>query len=164
MPRKTVLLSVVLVLSLAQAAAADPDQALAAALQAYAARTKDDVKTYEPRQTAFVDLNGDDIKDALVLLQGPYWCGTGGCTLLVFKGGKDSFNFVSRSTLVRGPLLVSDHQTKGWRDLVLEVSGGGLAPKKVVLRFNGHKYPLKSSAQKALPKDAKEPGETVFQP
>jgi len=167
MPRKTSLSFIILLLnlaSLAPAARADQDQALAGAIKAYAARTKAEVTSFEPRQIAFVDLNGDGVKDALVLLQGPSWCGTGGCTLLVFKGGKDNFTFVSRSTLVRGPLLVSDHQTKGWRDLVLEVSGGGMPAKKVALKFNGRQYPLNPSIQKAIPKDDRVSGETVFQP
>lgn len=110
-----------------------------------------------------MDLNGDGVKDALVL-QRPSWCGTGGCTLLLSKGHKDNFTIVSRSTLVRGPLLVSDHRTKGWRDLVLEVSGGGKAPKKVALKFNGRKYPLNPPVLPALPKDAQVSGETVFRP
>jgi putative lipoprotein len=148
----------------AQAAGAAPDQALATALQAYAKRTNDDVKTFEPRQAAFVDLNRDGHKDALVLLEGPYWCGSGGCTLLVFKGGKDSFTFISRSSLIRGPLLVSHSRTKCWRDLVVEVSVGGRPAKKVALKFNGRKYPLNPSVQKALLKNAAVQGETVFQP
>lgn len=146
-----------------RAEAAQQDS-LAAALQAHAAKTGDDVKTFEPRQTALVDLNGDGHKDALVLLQNPSWCGTGGCTLLIFEGCKGSFRFVSRSSLIRSPLLVSDAKTMGWRDLVVVVSGGGLAPKKVALKFNGRKYPLNPSVQKALPKNAALTGETVFQP
>ncbi len=139
-------------------------EALAAALQAYATKTGDDVKTFEPRQTAFMDLNGDGVKDALVLLEGRDWCGSGGCTLLVLKGVKDGFKFVSRSTLIRGPLLVSDKKSKGWSDLVVDVSGGGMPPKKVALKFNGRKYPLNPSVQPALPPKAALTGETVFQP
>jgi hypothetical protein len=136
--------------------------ALGAALQAYAPKTGDDVKTFEPRRTACADLNGDGIRDALVLLQGPYWCATGGCTLLVFKSFRDGFTFISKSTLIPPPLLASNARTKGWRDLVVEVSGGGMAPKKVALKFNGSTYPLNPSVQPALPKNTCVSGETVF--
>ena len=88
---KIMVFIITLVLSFAGgtlACGATEEKALSAALQAYPARTGDDVKTFEPRQTAGVDLNGDGIKDALVLLQGPYWCGTGGCSQLVFQGGQ----------------------------------------------------------------------------
>lgn len=139
-------------------------EALAAALQAYAVKTGTEIKTFEPRRTAFVDLNGDRRPDALVLLEGREWCGTGGCTLLVLKGGKDGFTFVSRSSLIRGPLLVSDKKSHGWRHLVVDVSGGGLPPKKVALKFNGRKYPLNPSVQPALPPNAALTGETVLQP
>jgi hypothetical protein len=169
MPKKTriTLFILTLVLSFvngALAGGADPDQALTAALQAYAAKTGDDLKTFEPRQTALVDLNGDGIKDALVLLQGPFWYGTGGCTLLIFKGVKDGFKFVSSSSLIREPLLVSNARTRGWRDLVVDVSGGGLPAKKVALKFNGREYSPNPSVLPALPKNATCQGETVFQP
>jgi len=146
------------------AGGATAEESLTAALQAYAAKTSADPKSFEPRQTAFVDLNGDGIKDALLLLQGTAWCGTGGCTLLVFQGARDGFTFISSSSLIRGSLLVSTATTNGWRDLVVDVSGGGMAPKKVALKFNGRTYPLNPSVQPALPKNAACQGETVFQP
>jgi hypothetical protein len=145
-------------------ATAAQDETLTAALKAYAAKTGADFTTFEPRQTACVDLNGDGSNDALLLLQGPSWCGTGGCTLLVFKGLRDGFRFVSATSLIRGPLLVSTGKTKGWRDLIVEVSGGGMAPKKVALKYNGRKYSPNPSVLPALPKNAPLPGETVLQP
>ena len=71
-----------------------------------------------------VDLSGDGKKDALVLLTGPEWCGTGGCTLLVFEGepgGKA--RFVSDTTLVTGPITISQETTNGWHELVIRVVG-----------------------------------------
>ncbi len=159
-----VIISLVLSLLVGNWAEAAGEESLAAALQAYADKTGAEVKSFEPRQTAFVDLNGDGVKDALLLLQGPTWCGSGGCTMLVFQGIRDGFKFVSHSTLIRGPLLVSAAKTRGWRDLVVEVAGGGTTPKKVALKFDGCKYPLNPSVQPALPEDAPLPGETVFKP
>jgi len=132
-------------------------------LLAYLAKKGDDPKYADPHQTARIDLNGDGHQDALVLLQNPmYYCGTGGCTMLVFKGTKSGFEFVSRSTLIRSPVLVSDTKTHGWRDLLVEVSGGGATPKKVALKFTGGKYPLNPSTQPPLPKNQPFKGTKVF--
>lgn len=133
------------------------------ALLAYLAKTGDDPTYANPHQTAQIDLNGDGHQDVLVLLQNPmYYCGTGGCTMLVFKGTQSGFEFVSRSSLIRGPVLVSDTKTHGWRDLIMEVSGGGIAPKQVALKYTGSKYPLNPSMLPALPKNHPLKGTKVF--
>ena len=132
-------------------------------LLAYLAKTGVEPKYADPHQTAQIDLNGDGLQDALVLLENPmYFCGTGGCIMLVFKGTKSGFEFVSRSTLIRSPVLVSETKTHGWRDLIVEVSGGGLAPKQVALKFTGGKYPLNPSALPALPKNQPLKGTKLF--
>ena len=110
----------------------------------------------------FVDLNGDSTPDALAILTGPYWCGTGGCTMLVFQGEDKNFNLVSSSTLVRPPLTVSETKTEGWRDLVLTVSGGGVPAKTVALKFDGQKYPRNPSVQSALTAGAPTKGAVLF--
>jgi hypothetical protein len=132
------------------------------ALLAYLAKRGDDPKNAYPHQTAPIDLNGDGRQDALVLLENPYFCGTGGCTMLVFKGTKSGFEFVSRSSLIRSPVLVSKTKTHGWQDLLVEVAGGGAAPKKVALKFTGSKYPLNPSTQPVLRKDQKLKGTKAF--
>jgi hypothetical protein len=47
---------------------------------------------------ALVDLNGDGQLDAVVLLRGGMWCGSGGCTMLIFRGTPNGFQLVSKST------------------------------------------------------------------
>jgi putative lipoprotein len=133
------------------------------AIIAYLAKTGVDPKFANPHRTAQIDLNGDGLQDALVLLENPmYFCGTGGCTMLVFKATKLGFEFVSLSTLIRSPVLVSETKTHGWRDLIVEVSGGGMAPKQVALKFTGGKYPLNPSALPALPKNQPLKGTKIF--
>src|SRR2546422_5453095 len=44
---------------------------------------------------SFTDLDGDGRAEALVLLRGNVWCGSGGCTMLVFRGTDAGFTFVS---------------------------------------------------------------------
>ncbi len=113
-------------------------------------------------QMEIIDLNEDGYDDALVLLTGPMWCGTGGCTLLIFEGLKESARFVSDSSLVRGPITVSTSKTKGWRDLIIRVSGGGAVPGKVALKFDGRKYPLNPSIQPRLDPDTTVEGDEIF--
>ncbi len=115
-----------------------------------------------PFMTEFIDLNLDGTEDALVLMGPPDWCGTGGCTLLVFEGTGNDFQFRSRTTLVQTPFTVSENQTQGWRDLVLEVSGGGATPATVALQFDGQEYPLNPSTLEPLPADSEIAGSEVF--
>ena len=84
-------------------------------------------------QIAEIDLNGDKKKDALVFLEGSYWCGSGGCSMLVFANKNESFKLVSAISLVRDPVIVSDGKTKNWRDIVVHVGGGGGESKSVAL-------------------------------
>jgi hypothetical protein len=110
----------------------------------------------------FIDLNQDGTEDALVLMGPPNWCGTGGCTLLVFEGTEDDFQLRSSTTLVQSPFIVSENETQGWRDLVLEVYGGGATPATVALQFDGQGYPLNPSTLEPLPANSAIAGDEVF--
>jgi hypothetical protein len=89
-----------------------------------------------------IDLNGDGRSEVVAYLVGPSVCGSGGCTLMVFQPtGQGTYRLISRHTLVNNPIVVSDVKTKGWRDLVLYVAGGGAQPNYHVLRFDGKAYP-----------------------
>jgi uncharacterized protein YecT (DUF1311 family) len=91
---------------------------------------------------ALTDLNGDGKVDAIVLLQGSQWCGSGGCTLLVFKGKQDGFEFISKSTIT-SHVRVLPETKHGWKSLVVYTGGIG----DVVMTFNGTKYPANPSMQ-----------------
>ncbi len=134
------------------------------AILAHLAKIKVEPQYANPHQTALIDLNGDGRLDALVLLENPmHFCGTGGCTMLVFKGTPSGFEFVSSTSLIRGPVLVSETNTHGWRDLIVEVSGGGMAPKQVAMKFTGSKYPSNPSMLPPQPKDQPVKGTKIFQ-
>jgi len=97
---------------------------------------------------ALIDLDGDGSDDAIVLLLGSSWCGSGGCTMLVFRGTKDKFTVVSGSTITYEPIRVSPEKAHGWKTLIVYSKGKG----DVLMRFNGERYPLNSSMQpKATP-------------
>ena len=88
-------------------------------------------------RASLVDLNADGTEDAVVLLTGPDWCGSGGCTLVVFRGAGNSFALVSSSSVTLEPIRVLSEHSKGWLKLVVHSRGRG----EVVLNFDGKKYP-----------------------
>ncbi len=94
---------------------------------------------------ALADLNDDGRDDAIVLLSGPKHCGSGGCTMLVFRGTEQGFSLVSASNIVMGPIRVSANSVEGWRSLIVYSKGKG----EVVLRFSGSRYPSDPSLQPA---------------
>jgi hypothetical protein len=110
----------------------------------------------------YIDLNGDGERDALVILVGSNWCGSGGCTLKVFHGHDGHYHSVSTSTLIRTPIAVSDRKTNGWRDLIVEVSGGGISSRKVALKYDGKKYPANPSLQTPLTANSPIKGKVLF--
>ena len=96
-----------------------------------------------PYDVGFIDLNNDNIKDAIVYLKSRNWCGSGGCTTFVFKGTDSGFVFQSKIMIVKKPIVISQSKTNGYLDLIVNTGGVGT----VVLKFNGKNYPLNPSAQ-----------------
>ncbi len=144
-PRPARAISPVSAVAQAASSAATTDlQTYTAAVETLAVFLGDQGQVLDARQPfeyVFFDLNDDGTRDALILLSGPNWCGTGGCTLLVLRGQGDRFTVLSQSTLVHKPLMAADSKTAGWRDLLINISGGGLPSQTVALRFNGQAYP-----------------------
>jgi putative lipoprotein len=93
-------------------------------------------------QFATPDLNGDSLSDAVVLLSNPEFCGSGGCTLLIFERAANGYHLVSRSTVSREPIYLLPEATHGWRTLAVTIGGGGLETSQALLRFDGVAYPL----------------------
>lgn len=128
-----------------QAVEATPQ--LAAAIQDF---TKDNSTVYE---VAYADLNSDGIEDGIVLLEGMEWCGSGGCTMLVFEGLTDGgFKLKSTSTVVSAPIYILEKSTDGWSDLSVYSRGKG----QVMMKWGGSNYPSNPSLQPTLIIDSKE--------
>jgi hypothetical protein len=87
-----------------------------------------------------VDLNDDGSDEVFVYLMGPFFCGTGGCNLLVFTGADDGYALVNNFPISREPVMVSPERTEGWHDLIRLESGGGAEPSYVRHTFDGEKY------------------------
>ena len=114
-----------------------------------------------PFITELIDLNGDGVNDGLALLRGA-GCGSGGCSLSIFRGEADGFLYVSDISLVQSPFVVANETSNGWRDLILRVRGGGAEPATVVLHFDGGAYPTNPSRVTAAPGDGLFQGDIVF--
>ncbi len=102
------------------------------------------------------DLNGDGRRDVLVLFESPFysWCTVDGCRMVVFEAASDHFKLQSEIVPVRGPVLVSDTRTDGWRDLVVRVSGRtGWPAKDVALKYDGARYPQQPEYVPGLPEE-----------
>jgi hypothetical protein len=98
-----------------------------------------------------VDLNADGNFEAIVHLVGPAICGTGGCNTLILQPARNGYRVVSTIGLTRTPVIVSTQRTRGWSDLVVYVSGGGITRGYyVALRFDGRTYPDNPTVQPAL--------------
>ena len=96
---------------------------------------------------ARTDLNGDGIREGVVLFKLPhtYWCGWDGCGMVIFKAGLEGFTPLSTISNVRGPIHISNTRQNGWRDIIIRVSGAKMADKNVILQFDDKKgYPTNS--------------------
>ncbi len=151
------------VFSCAAATAGEPAELREAMAKHDAARNLKQHKLYgSPLETidpssyqfrfALVDLNGDGIPDAVVLMTDRDSCGSGGCAMRVLKGTKSGFSYVSGSTITREPIYVLQERNLNWSALSVRVAGGGAEPGQAILRFDGKRYPLNPSIQpKATP-------------
>jgi len=99
-----------------------------------------------------VNLNKGTTPAALVYMPGSDYCGSGGCTSVIFAVRGGDYRLVSRFSLTRTPIIVSSHRTNGWNDLIVFVSGGGIQPGYyAVLPFDGKKYPENPTIKPAAP-------------
>ena len=94
-----------------------------------------------------IDLNGDEVPETFVYLIGPFVCGTGGCSGLVLERVNGEYEVISRFSLVRTPVIISEVKTNGWKNIIMYVTGGGIEPSYRLLKFDGETYPLNPSIQ-----------------
>jgi len=90
-----------------------------------------------------VDLDGDGKDETFVYLLGPYFCGTGGCTLLLFTPARDVYSLLAEFPISRVPVVVSPARSQGWNDLWRLESGGGAPPSYVRHVFDGRRYVMR---------------------
>ena len=102
-------------------------------------------------QAATIDLNSDGADEAVVYLMGPFVCGSGGCPTLILTPEGDGWRTISTLSVSRQPIWALDSRSKGWRDLVVSVAGGGGSSGQARLMFDGQTYPTNPTVPPAEP-------------
>ena len=87
-----------------------------------------------------VDLDGDGRDEVFVYLLGSFFCGTGGCNLLLLKSPEEGYSLVNNFPISRLPVMVSGERTAGWSVIYRRESGGGAPPSIVKHTFDGTRY------------------------
>jgi hypothetical protein len=112
---------------------------------------------------AFVDLDGDGKKEAIVYLVGDARCGSGGCNTLILTQHAASWKVIKSITITRPPIRVLASTSDGWHSISVWVQGGGIQPGyEAELRFDGKNYPANPTVPPARRLTAKVPGEIVI--
>jgi hypothetical protein len=140
------------------------DVALRKFLQEYAGKPwpefeKDNKTRYS---AAFVDLAGDGTQQAIVYLAGRGWCGSGGCVTLVLSRNDSSYALITKITISRPPIRILNTKSNGWKDITVQVAGGGVAAHEAKLSFNGKAYPNNPSVPPAVPLERNVAGNVVI--
>lgn len=89
-----------------------------------------------------VDLNGDGIPETLVWLHSALIGGTSGYTAQIYQSFRGEYRLLWEGSPAWNPIIVSERRTKGWRNLIMLVAGGGVLPGYwMEIHFNGKGYP-----------------------
>lgn len=100
-----------------------------------------------------VDLNNDSKAEVVAIAFGREACGSGGCTAFVLQDISFDYQVLTLITTASTPIKVANNQTAGWRDLIIEVSGGGTESGARLLQYNGKNYPENASLAPKAPKE-----------
>ncbi|SHH70616.1 Staygreen protein [Clostridium grantii DSM 8605] len=103
-----------------------------------------------------IDLDEDGKPEIFVYLIGPTVCGTGGCSAAIFKQSLNRYELISKFSLVRNPIIITNNKTNGFGDILMFVSGGGIKSFIAELKYTKNGYPSNPSGQPRL-----KPGTTV---
>jgi hypothetical protein len=113
-----------------------------------------------------IDLNGDKKPEIIVHLTGIPFCGTGGCTTLIFTKVANEYKLLSEIGLNRAPIIVSNNKTNGWNDLIIGQFQGSFRGLHgyYALKFDGRTYPENPGSNGTkLPQKAKLTGRRLFE-
>ncbi|HEX5182121.1 MAG TPA: hypothetical protein VFW19_03105 [Allosphingosinicella sp.] len=83
---------------------------------------------------------------------GPSHCGSRGCDLYILSSRAKACRVVMRSSVTQLPVRLLATSHRGWRDVGVTVSGGGIrGPYMARLRFDGRLYPENPTLPPAEP-------------
>jgi len=102
---------------------------------------KDDLAAMEETDRKFqyftVDLNNDGKNEHFVAFLSRYFCGSGGCTVMLLD---HEASVITRFTVMNTPIWAEKATTNGWRNLLVRSEG-----ELKELRFDGSTYPSNPS-------------------
>jgi hypothetical protein len=103
-----------------------------------------------------VDLDGEGTPETLALVVGSYACGSGGCTLLIFRDTPGGLEPIAESGLFQSPLRRLERRSGGWAELTMPATSDGVNSGVMELRFEGGSYRFTRAA--TPPEPAADPG------
>ena len=96
----------------------------------------------------YEDLDGGSNCEVLVYLWGPDFSKSSGDTLAVFSEENGEYKFISKTTSVNMPIIISNSKTNGFNDIIVYVTGGGVKNGYyTVLKNEDGRYPLNPIVQ-----------------
>lgn len=102
-------------------------------------------------RSALVDLDGDGSDELVAYVEGPQYCGSGGCVATVLTRDGDTYRSVMDGSVSQLPIYALSTRTGKWRDLGIAVSGGGAEPGIARMRFGTEAYPDNPTVEELLP-------------
>ena len=92
---------------------------------------------------ALIDLNGDNLSDAVVYLSGGAFCGgSGGCSVAIFQRTQNGYREVGFYTFTVPPVGVLSVNSNGWRDIVVTHYSPSIRRiSYLIYQFDGTRYP-----------------------
>lgn len=85
------------------------------------------------------DLDSDGRDEVIVLIQSSYYCGSGGCNLLVLD---DDYTLITETTVTKPPIMVLSRAHLGFNDLSVYSDG-----EQRLLEYDGSTYPENPSLE-----------------
>lgn len=123
---------------------ADPDPVLESAILDASPDYTPEMAALGPGPSRYVynrvDLDDDSEPEVVVYLLGSFFCGSGGCTMLLLDDAASDYRLVQTFSIARAPVIVSSGATSGWHDLFKLESGGGAEASYVRYAFDGTEY------------------------
>ena len=120
--------------------------------------TEADLRAISEDQRKFqiqeVDLNNDGKREVFVNFMSSYFCGTGGCTILLLN---DQIEPITKFTVTRTPLYIEKSMENDWRTILTQSEG-----KWRKLIYKGGSYPTNPSIVKISSEAPSEGADIIF--
>lgn len=87
-----------------------------------------------------IDLNNDGEDEVFIYLKDWYFCTVKGCKALVLKKDNNSYKVIGSFENLIYPIIVSNTETNGYKELILYISGMGIENGYRKAKFDNGKY------------------------